>query len=305
MNAADLYRTAFAALPEADIQAYSQLMGRDGPKTERLLERGRDALAALDAAASCPECDWGQDGSLAALSDEISGARSLAMLASLRAEAAFRAGDVPNCQRSLIGIMRLARNLGRGLYIAGLSGFAIESIAVHKALEMARGLDQDGRRLFAKALESLPPLPSLAEAMRAEQVYYRSEYRDGIMATDEDDLPGFVRQKFGLETVAPEPSPFTEWIFPDGDPAELMLNAAGGSRAALLELVDEVLAAYDALIHSAEQDDDDPAARLPALEERAAQNPLLKEQLRTLEMMRPAWKRHRERLAELEAAVRG
>jgi hypothetical protein len=305
MNAADRYRQAFAYLPEQDFHAYHGYLNRDDPEVERLVERGRDALDMLDRAARCETCDWGPEAVLSIPLDVFSSARCLAVLAMLRAQASFGRGDDRAGLDDLFAITALARHIGHGKYTSGMAGFAIEHVAVTKAFEVLGRLDSETRRAFAEQLDLLPAFPDLADALRAEQTYFRTMYRDEFAELDDRDLVKTIREKFGMPGPTEENAGMLEFVFPAGDPAERMLNASGGTSAGLLALAEETLAAMDALVEAANGSDRALSEKLSALRDAASSNPLLADQLRTFDSMRPIWDRYREQFARLRSRVDG
>jgi hypothetical protein len=67
---------------------------------------------------------------------------------------------------------------------------------------------------------------------------------------DDGDLTRPIRAAFGLGEPNEEANGLIEHVFPAGDPTERMLLASGATRAGLLALADEVLAALDTLIEN-------------------------------------------------------
>ena len=298
MNAADLYHKAFACLPEAESGSYYRLLGRDDPETERLVERGRESLDLLHQAARCAECDWGPEAALEVPVEDFSGGRYLAALALLRAEGSFRRGDDRAGLDDLAAVMAMGRHIGRGIYISGLSSFPIEDLAVTKAFEVLGGLDSDTRRAFVERLGSLPAFPELSETLRAEKFYFGANYREKFATLGDTNVSQSIRETYGLPAQTAENRGTFESMYPEGDPAERMLLASGGTRSGLVALADEVLVAFDALIEIAEGAEN-AHEKLGALKSAAQSNPLLSDVLRTFENMRPLWDRFRVRFSSL------
>ena len=303
MNAADLYRTAFSRLPKDDLGAYSPRLGRDEPESVDLVNLGADSLELLHQAARCAECDWGPEAAMGTPTDDFSGARRLAMLALLRAEGLFRKGDDQAALDDLVAVKTLGRHLSRGKYLSGLAGFPVEDLVTAKALDVMGRLDPATRRALAERLDSLPPFPALAEAIREEQEYFRRMYRDKFASLEDGDLSRPIRAEFGLGAPTEENAGLYESLFPAGDPAERMLLASGGTRVGLLALADEMLAAFDTLVEIAEDAENAASDRLTALRNAASSNPLLADQLRTFDTMRPIWNRYAQRFAHLRSVA--
>jgi hypothetical protein len=306
LNAAAEYRRAFACLPDSNLGTYSRYLGRDDPESELLIQRGRDALEKLHDAARCATCDWGKQAQDSVNVDDFSGARCLAMLAMLRAETSFRHGDDQTGLDDLIAVMALGRHVGQGKRVSGLAGFPIEDLAVKKAFEVLDRLDSKTRRTFAERLGCLPAFPDHASAIRGEQSYFRTNYRDVFAALDDHDDPApSIREKFGLPETTDENSAMIDFVFPGGDPAELMLRASGGTRAGLLALADQTLSAMDSLLAIADGSETAPSEKLTTLREAAASNPLLADELRAFDKVSPIWDHFQKRVESLHTRANG
>jgi hypothetical protein len=303
MNAADLYREAFASLPEGEFRDYQMRLGRVEPEIDQFVAQGRDSLDKLHRAASVAECDWGDATGPGVPVEDFAGARRLTVLALLRAERSFQRADVRAGLDDLTAVMALARQLGRGKYISGLASFPLEDLAFNKTLEVLGRLDPEGRRALAGRLLSLPAFPELWEAVVVEQGYFRGEYREKIAALDEGDPAEAIRKEFGLPPRTPENALRVDSISQAGDPAERMLIASGGTRTGLLKLADEVLVAFDVLVEVAKSDNDGAAGKLSELRIAAESNPLLADVLQTFDNMRLIWDRFRKRFEGLRGRV--
>ena len=84
-----------------------------------------------------------------------------------------------------------------------------------------------------------------------------------------------------------------------------MLVASGGTRAGLLTLADQTLAAMDSLITIVDGSEPAPAEKLAAIREAAASNPLLEDELRTFDKVRPIWDHFQKRFETLRARANG
>jgi len=84
-----------------------------------------------------------------------------------------------------------------------------------------------------------------------------------------------------------------------------MLLASGGTRLGLLRLADEVLAAFDTLVEIADGIENATFEKLSALRDAAGSNPMLSDELRTFDNMRPIWDRYGKRFAGLRSLAAG
>ena len=91
--------------------------------------------------------------------------------------------------------MAMGRHLGRGKYVSGLAGFAIEDLAVTKAFEVLR--PPPLRALpcaFAERLDSLPPSPSSPKRPRRADLLSRDLPREVRRPSTTETCPGrYVR----------------------------------------------------------------------------------------------------------------
>ncbi len=301
MNAADLYRQAFACLPEGGYADYSRRLGQFEPEIDDFVARGRDSLEKLHQAAKCNDCDWGDATGPDIPIEDFSGARRLTVLALLRAERSLQRADIGAAVDDLTAAMALARHLGRGKYLSGLAAFPLEDLAVNKTGEVLDRLGHEGRRALAGRLASLPAFAPLSDAIRVEQGYFRRQYREKFATVDEGSLAEEIRKEFGYPTPESAARIDSDWQF--GDPAERMLLASGGTRAGLLNLADETLAAFDVLSELAKNDGDDSSGKLAELRKAGESNPLLSDVLATLDNLRPLWDRFRKRFEEFRQTV--
>jgi hypothetical protein len=304
MNAAELYQKAFASLPEGELGEFSRRLGRDDANADGFLDQGHDALEALHQAARLPRCDW-PDDSVEGRVASFSGARRLAFLALLSAEGSLRRGDDRAGLNDLAAVMVLGRHLGQGIYISGMASFPIEDLAVTQALPVLNRVDTDTRREFAERLDTLPAFPDLAQALRAEQKYFRATYRDRFAIVDDADVRRTMYEIYGVPATAADAPTAPACPFPILNPSEAVLAASGETRSGMIALIDEVLAAFNTLIEitsGARSDDDE---KLAPLRQGAQSNPLLAQELQSFDTMQPIWDRFRQRFAGLRLAARG
>jgi len=307
MNAADLYRKAFACLPDGDFYDLADRVDGDDPEIAHTLEQGIESLALFDQAVQCTECDWGPEAVLGIPDDASISVGRLAMLACLRAEESIRRGDDRAGLDDLLAIMTLGWHLACGIYIPHMVGLPIANIGVTKATEVVERLDSATRRAFADKLDALPPFPSLSLAVRAEQTYYRENYRDKF-ATFAD---GSIDEELRLMYPTPVPPDdlddalvaiFDAMIHESEARFEQILSATGGTRMGSLTLADETLAAFDTLIEIADESETPAGAiKLARLREQAESNPLLAQELVSFDGMLPFWTGSRQAYEHLRS----
>ncbi len=294
MNAADLYRKAFARLPEETLDAISRHRSHDDPDAERFFERGHDALDLLHQAVRCAQCDWDEEAGTTIPATDFSGGRRLALLALLRSERSFRRGDDRAGLEDLAAVMTLGRHLGQNKYVSGLIVFPIEDTAATNAFEVVGRLDSESCRAFAERLDALPAFRDLPDALRAEKAYIRATYYDMFATQDDGDVSPLIRTLFAPAATTDGSPDQIEGFPPAGEMAERILLASGGARSGMLALAGEVLAALDTLAEIAERGED-ASGKLSTLRNAALSNPLLADELRTFDIVRPLWQLYKER----------
>ena len=92
-----------------------------------------------------------------------------------------------------------------------------------------------------------------------------------------------------------------DFVYPAGDPAERMLLATGGARAGLLALADQTLDCMDSLITIVDGSEPAPSEKLATIRDAAKSNPLLADELRNFDRVRPIWDHFQKRFESLRA----
>jgi hypothetical protein len=174
-NAALQYWHAFAVLPPLDAEQEKLLDNRATVPLDdavlKLLDQSQTSLMFLGRGAKFRRCDWGldyRDGGNMYL-PHLAKARTLARLAALDARRAFEAGDYDRGSGDIFGMAALARQVGSDqtlvsmLVCFGIEGMAIDTVAPY--LPELGGSYEDAMAAF----ESLPPSPSLTQAVLCEK----------------------------------------------------------------------------------------------------------------------------------------
>jgi hypothetical protein len=282
MNAAQLYRQAFALISEEDGKAcFAIKEDQITPPSDdvlALVERGRPGLEELHRAADLAECDWGLPLSQAGFFEAMqvhSKARQLAALAYLRARVAFQARRDGQALNDLLALMAMARHVGMGrFYVCGLVQFAIEQIVIRGAAPAVPRQDQATLEVAMARIDGLPASLGLSDAARAEKAYFLDTYRAEVDKLTPVEIPNYLGS-LHAPTVA-----------------EAILAHTEGHPTRLLELLDSTGPAFDELaeIYSRPFDQIEPAV-VASRAAYAATNPLALSILEQSERMRPAWEK--------------
>jgi hypothetical protein len=294
MNAAQLYRQAFAMISQEDGEACFAV-GEDqitppAANLLALLERARSALEELHGAANLAECDWGLPLSGAGFSEASelhSKARQLAVLACLRARAAFQEGRGRSALDDLLALLAMARHVGRGrFYVCGLVQFAIEQTAIRVAAPAVLQQDRATLEDAMARIDGLPAPLALSDAIRAEKSYFL----DTCRAEFEKLTPAELPKHLGL-LYAPAL-------------AEAILAHTEGHPTRLVGLVYKTGPAFDELAEICARPFDQIEPALAAFRAaHAATNPLALAVLEESERMRSAWQKAVANRALFRAAL--
>lgn len=143
-------------------------------KVKELLSESESSLKAFaKAASSVAPCDWGlafEEGPELGL-PHLSKIRELCLLAILKADTLFAEGKPKEGIDWLLLAERAARHAAAGdLLISVLVQDSIESTIIGAAGEHCLGWDEATRKMYADALQALPPLHRYQDALRRETV---------------------------------------------------------------------------------------------------------------------------------------
>lgn len=195
-NAALQYWQAFAQMPALDKGA-EKLLGEwqtaslDDPAVQKLLDESHKSMLYLRRGARCERCDWGleyNDG-IGLLLPHLSRSRDLARLAALYARNEYERGNRKALQANAIGMMALARHVGRDplmiclLVRYGIEGFVVDLVAPYVP-EIKAPYDES-----MAMFDALPPAPDLRHTIGAEKQYFL-QWIINKFQEEEDREPG-------------------------------------------------------------------------------------------------------------------
>ena len=174
-NAADHYRTAFAALPDTSDPQWAFLNAPDAVRLDatvaNFVKRHDVTFAHLRAGAALQRCDWGVDAGegTAAKMPHLNAARTLANVARLRARVQFQQRQHAEAFDDLAAVLALARHVGSGPFLvsklieAGVADSAVDA-ASHG---IADAPPEAARRLHDAIGKLFRPIP-LGDVIKAE-----------------------------------------------------------------------------------------------------------------------------------------
>lgn len=227
-NAALIYRTAFATLPEltehekASFATIGQKAAREDNAFDRetattIVEKASSSLANIDHALNIPQCDWqldysaGPGLSLPHLTKAITAANILALRASLRLADAEPAEAVEDQSR----ILRMSRHIVQNdqLLITALVQLSIENISLHTIAANFSKYDAPSLKALQTTLATLPPRMQMQAAITTDnkitlawfRKLSRSLERRAEAAKDSQALPdlGIYLKGFAYRLASP------------------------------------------------------------------------------------------------------
>jgi hypothetical protein len=178
-NAALQYWQAFSQMAALDEEQKKLLdewptVSLDDPAVQKILDESHKSMLYLRRAARCERCDWGleyNDG-IGLLLPHLAKSRELARLAALHARAEYERGNRKALPETAIGMMTLARHVGRDpMMICLLVRFLIEGIVI----DLVAPYVPEVKASYDGALttfKELPPAPDLRQCVRAEKRYF-------------------------------------------------------------------------------------------------------------------------------------
>jgi hypothetical protein len=282
MNAAPIYRRAFALIPEKDQKEYFSIreeeIAQRADNLMALLERGRSALEELHRGAQLAACDWefplSSSGFMESM--QVHGkARQVAILACLRAAVAFQEGRDSDAFEDLLDVLVLARHIGTGgLYVYGLVQFAIEQTVIGIASPFVPRQAPATLAAAMARLDAKPPPISLPEAAQAEKAFFLATSPAEFREVPPDELPDTLQKLY---------SPAR---------AEAILAITGGDQERLFDLVAATAPRFDdlAAIYRLPWADIEPALAAFCTAHETT-NPFALVILEQAERLRPGWEK--------------
>jgi hypothetical protein len=177
-NAALKYWQGFASLPRFTDAEQKKLgecltMALDA-EARNSVARARYALDMMQRGAALPYCDWGigYEEGVGTLLPYIAATRLTANLACLRARIRFEDGQNAEAIDDIIAAMTLGRRISHsGIYSTVLTSYAIEHRMSEGLALYVPKLDAKAIKTVEKRLGALPPVESLANALKVEEYF--------------------------------------------------------------------------------------------------------------------------------------
>jgi hypothetical protein len=304
-NAALKYWQAFATLPkfthaeESKLFAEYLTMPLDN-RSREIVTKAAYSLRMMHQGAAQPNCNWGlaYEEGVGMLLPHGPAARTLAVIACLRARMRFEEGHSAEAIDDLIAAATLGRHITRdGINILVLVGYSIENfVGETLALYMSK-LDAATLGNLKARLAALPPGGTPATAMKFEEATALDWFVHEVKAAkDKDSLVAFLTQVHGLTL------PERGGRVPKEKGREF-LEACGGTVEGIVNQTDQTRGAYvrlgkklDLPVEQFEKEWNDEKTKHAA-------NPVFKLFVPALEKMRRQAARADIRRALLSAAI--
>ncbi len=234
-NAALSYWQAFATLPKFTDDERQQFLAEclTAPldvHAREMVSKGDYALRLLHIGAAMPRCDWGYSYDELGIGLRLAhneGARALASLACLRARLRFADGKNAEAVNDIIAAMTLGRHSSHnGVYIMVIVGYAVEQRAIEALAQYLPKLDAASIKELRKRLDALPPMETLATALRTEEKWALDWLVQRVRETkDKEELLDLLNN-----------------VSSQGGAA--FLAACGGNAAGVIKTAEEVRPSY-------------------------------------------------------------
>ena len=183
-NAADLYRKAFATLPDTSDPEFAFLNEPDGVRLDdnaaNYLKQHDSTFELLRQAATLPKCDWGTDLSLGTKAQlpHLEGARRICNLTRLRARWLFQQGRHAEALDDVAALLALSRRVGDEPFIVSkLIEVGVADSAVLAAENGLAAAPQDAARKFAEKIAATHRSMPAAEVVMKEGASVANELR--------------------------------------------------------------------------------------------------------------------------------
>ena len=183
-NAAELYRQAFALLPQdADSD---QLLGNwdqvsASPRTAALLKRLQPAVDLAHRAAALPSANWAveyNDQGLQQWMPQLTLARRLAQVLALDSRQALSQGNTIQTSEDLLAAVALGRHLSaEPVVINRLVSNVIEQMSIKELGRILPDLTPQVLQGLPQAWDGLPPMPLLSKTVDAEHRFAITKLR--------------------------------------------------------------------------------------------------------------------------------
>ena len=303
-NAALKYWQAFATLPKLTDAEQKVLtleyatMPLDA-RARELVTNAEYSLRMMHRGASVRPCNWGigwkEDGAETRL-PQLSAARVLAALATLRARISFEAGRTQAAVDDIVAALILGRQSSLdGSLIGVVNGYAIETHTYDALAAHLPRLKADVLRDLQSRFRSLPPGGRPALAMRDAEANTVEWIRGKVAATkDTDDLPKLVVELGIVDgTDAAERSA----------KAHALVEGCGGTKTGFLKYLDEMQGAYAIAAQKLDMSLAHSETEIDRLTKENAANPLFAAVFPSVLACRRAQARSAIRRALLETAI--
>jgi hypothetical protein len=275
-NAALTYWQAFATLPkladaEQNVLTHEYTTMPLDARARELVTSAEYALRMMHRGAAVRPCNWGinwnAEGAETRL-PQLSAARVLIALASVRARMSFEGGRTQAAVDDMVAALTLGRQVSLdGSLIGVLTGYATEAGANEVLAMYLPRLDANMLKDLQSRLGSLPPGGRPATAMKDCEANTVEWIGDRAKATK--DMGELLKLVIDLGLVAAKDPDQT-------DKARALLEACGGTKAGFLKHLEELKPAYALVAPKLDLPLDQSEKEIERVSKDLAANPLFK-----------------------------
>ena len=295
-NAAMKYWQAFIHMPPRDEAQQERL--RDWSTTplvdaaRKLVTDSGNSFLYLRRGAALPRCDWSlnyEDG-VGLLLPHLDKARTLTLLACLKARIDLADGHPSNGVDNLLAAMTLGRHIADPIMVSLLVDHNIEYNAGDALALLLPKLDAGTVKRIAEHLDKLPPAATIEQTLGTEREYFTGWSIRQLKQWEQEgakDIKARVRS----------------WIGSSPDEDNILKLVDDTSAARLIQALEGLGPFFDEQRRLAGLPREQFVARLPDLQKRQSADPVATAMLPALSKVIDARDRGRARMALLKAAV--
>ena len=190
-GAAVFYNQAFAAMPELNAEEKKLLTAKeplDVNATKMLLAKYDSSLRLLAKGAAEPACEWGLDLTLGPSmpAPHLSKGFELNNALNLQARMHWLTGDVPAATDDILLMLRFARHMAQPTLLLGnLVMIAMNTVAINSAAQHLQDFDVVSLQKLLDGIATLPPAPSLPQAMAMDSKIFSAWLRHALIGARE------------------------------------------------------------------------------------------------------------------------
>ena len=196
MNAATIYRRAFARIPTLTKEEANLLYGHSSdPRVDGIIARYEPCLRLMHKAAAVERCDWGvsSEGVFRQEYEHHDRVGSLSSAATQRSYYAFKAGRYRDGVNDLVAAMAVGRHVGGDGTIPGKQvEYAINESVMYQASWVLTDMPAEVAHEFLQGLNALRPSGSFSDVLRNKKQWALRYLHDA--ASTPEGIARFTRE---------------------------------------------------------------------------------------------------------------